>query len=177
MTITSWVGEDLLVNGLPVLVADDDFIEHLHELGFAETIDVNVGAQCITNVKLVIAVTVGFLGVTVNVLVQGFLLTGTILTLTFYVFGQAQICEVGVLDLRDKDNPLEVCVCGSTLWNVKAMFEDGQISLYMLDMECALCGSLATAPTPIDDFQPYRYPRFPDNNYRGAPLFVKRGIT
>jgi hypothetical protein len=30
------------------------------------------------------------------------------------------------------------------------MFEDGEISLYMLDMECHLCGSLATAPTPID---------------------------
>jgi len=27
--------------GLPVLVADDDFIEHLHENGFNETIDVN----------------------------------------------------------------------------------------------------------------------------------------
>jgi hypothetical protein len=31
------------------------------------------------------------------------------------------------------------------------MFEDGEISLYMLDMECALCGTLATAPTPIDN--------------------------
>jgi hypothetical protein len=30
------------------------------------------------------------------------------------------------------------------------MFEDNEISLYMLDMECALCGNLATAPTPID---------------------------
>ena len=28
-------------NRLPVLVADDDFIEHLHELSFFETIDVN----------------------------------------------------------------------------------------------------------------------------------------
>jgi hypothetical protein len=27
--------------GLPVIVADDDFIEHLHENGFEETIDVN----------------------------------------------------------------------------------------------------------------------------------------
>lgn len=26
---------------LPVLVADDDFIEHLHEVGFVDTIDVN----------------------------------------------------------------------------------------------------------------------------------------
>jgi hypothetical protein len=41
MTTTSWLGDDLLVKGLPVLVADDDFIEHLHELSFAETIDIN----------------------------------------------------------------------------------------------------------------------------------------
>jgi len=54
------------------------------------------------------------------------------------------------LDLRDKDAPLHVCICGSFLWKVQAMFEDGEISLYMLDMECALCGALATAPTPID---------------------------
>ena len=55
-----------------------------------------------------------------------------------------------MLDLRDKEKPLHVCACGSTLWKVQAMFEDGEISLYMLDMECALCGSLATAPTPVD---------------------------
>ena len=27
--------------GLPVLVADDDFIEHLHESSFEDTIDIN----------------------------------------------------------------------------------------------------------------------------------------
>jgi hypothetical protein len=56
-----------------------------------------------------------------------------------------------MMDLRDKERPLHVCICGSTLWTVQAMFEDGEISLYMLDMECSLCGSLATAPTPIDN--------------------------
>jgi len=56
-----------------------------------------------------------------------------------------------MMDLRDKERPLHICVCGSMLWNVQAMFEDGEISLYMLDMECALCGTLATAPTPIDN--------------------------
>ena len=54
------------------------------------------------------------------------------------------------LDLRDKEKPLHVCPCGSMLWKVQAMFEDGEISMYMLDMECALCGALATAPTPLD---------------------------
>ena len=28
--------------------------------------------------------------------------------------------------------------------------ENGEIATYFLDMECANCGSLATAPTPID---------------------------
>lgn len=55
-----------------------------------------------------------------------------------------------MFDLRDKEKPLHYCPCGSFLWNVKAMFEEGEISLYMLDMECALCGTLATAPTPVD---------------------------
>jgi hypothetical protein len=56
-----------------------------------------------------------------------------------------------MMDLRDKERPLHVCICGSMLWKVQAMFEDGEISLYMLDMECALCGNLATAPTAIDN--------------------------
>ena len=55
------------------------------------------------------------------------------------------------MDLRDRSNPLHVCICGSTLWTVQAIFEDGEISLYMIDMACSLCGSLATAPTPIDN--------------------------
>jgi len=46
--------------------------------------------------------------------------------------------------------PTEVCPCGSQLWNLKVIFEEKVISMYFLDMECALCGSLATAPTEID---------------------------
>ncbi len=30
------------------------------------------------------------------------------------------------------------------------MFDDYEISFYFLEMECAECGALATAPTPID---------------------------
>jgi len=52
------------------------------------------------------------------------------------------------MDLRG--DPIHVCICGSMLWNVQAMFEDYEISMYMLDMECALCGSKATAPTLPD---------------------------
>jgi hypothetical protein len=40
--------------------------------------------------------------------------------------------------------------CDSTLWNVKASFQDYEMSQYMLDMECSVCGSYAKAPTPLD---------------------------
>lgn len=53
------------------------------------------------------------------------------------------------LDLRGK--PTHTCICGSDLWNLKVMFENNEIALYFLDMECALCGSKATAPTPVDE--------------------------
>jgi len=45
--------------------------------------------------------------------------------------------------------PVRVCPCGSEIWNVKCRFDaDGNIGLYFLDMRCALCDSLAVAPTP-----------------------------
>jgi hypothetical protein len=53
------------------------------------------------------------------------------------------------MDLRG--TPTHVCVCGCNVWHLKVMFEESQISQYFLDMECASCGSLATAPTPVDD--------------------------
>jgi len=46
--------------------------------------------------------------------------------------------------------PTEVCPCGSQLWNLQVMFQDKTVALYFLDMECAVCGSLATAPTEVD---------------------------
>ena len=51
------------------------------------------------------------------------------------------------MDLRG--TPTHVCPCGSIVWDLKAIFENGEIATYFLDMECANCGSLATAPTPI----------------------------
>lgn len=53
------------------------------------------------------------------------------------------------MDLRG--TPTHVCVCGCNIWMLKVMFNENQISQYFLDMECANCGSLATAPTPIDN--------------------------
>jgi hypothetical protein len=46
--------------------------------------------------------------------------------------------------------PTHVCPCGCNIFNVKVIFEDYEIGTYFLDMECAQCGSLATAPTPVD---------------------------
>jgi len=43
--------------------------------------------------------------------------------------------------------PTTVCICGSFIWNLKVSFaEYGTIGMYFLDMECADCGTQATAP-------------------------------
>jgi hypothetical protein len=52
------------------------------------------------------------------------------------------------IDMRG--TPVHVCFCGCNIWNVKTIFDNNEIATYFLDMECANCGSLATAPTPID---------------------------
>jgi hypothetical protein len=60
--------------------------------------------------------------------------------------GGAQESEA--MDLRG--TPTHACICGSAVWNIKAVFDNYEIATYFLDMECAECGSLATAPTPLD---------------------------
>lgn len=52
------------------------------------------------------------------------------------------------MDLRG--TPTHVCPCGCEIFNLKVIFHQNEIATYFLDMECANCGSLATAPTPID---------------------------
>lgn len=52
------------------------------------------------------------------------------------------------MDLRG--SPTHLCPCGCNIWNVKVIFEDFEIGTYFLDMECANCGSMATAPTLLD---------------------------
>ena len=50
------------------------------------------------------------------------------------------------MDIRGE--PTRVCVCGCFIWNLKVSFdEDNTIGSYFLDMECADCGTQATAPT------------------------------
>jgi len=53
------------------------------------------------------------------------------------------------MDLRG--TPTHVCPCGCNIFNVKVIFNNFEIATYFLDMECANCGSLATAPTPVDN--------------------------
>jgi len=52
------------------------------------------------------------------------------------------------MDLRG--TPTHTCVCGGEVFYLKVTFKDSEIAQYLLDMQCANCGSLATAPTPID---------------------------
>lgn len=52
------------------------------------------------------------------------------------------------MDLRG--TPTHVCPCGSQQFYVRCQFENCEISAYFLDMQCVLCGSLLTAPTPND---------------------------
>ena len=52
------------------------------------------------------------------------------------------------MDLRG--TPTHQCICGSEVWNVRVLFSDYEIATYYLDMHCVQCGSVATAPTPVD---------------------------
>lgn len=54
----------------------------------------------------------------------------------------------GAMDLRG--TPTSVCVCGCDLWIVYAKFDEDGMTAYFLDMQCAQCGSMATAPMPND---------------------------
>jgi hypothetical protein len=59
------------------------------------------------------------------------------------------IDEYSGVDLRSL-GPVHVCSCGSRLFKVGCMFEDGEISMWFVDAECALCNALVKVPTPVD---------------------------
>jgi hypothetical protein len=46
--------------------------------------------------------------------------------------------------------PTHACVCGSQIMKVACIFEDGEIVMWFTNAECAMCGALLTAPTPLD---------------------------
>lgn len=45
---------------------------------------------------------------------------------------------------------LNECACGSKIWNIKAIFENGAMSLYFLDMSCSNCGYMPSTPPQLD---------------------------
>ena len=61
--------------------------------------------------------------------------------------------DSGKLDARGI--PSNECVsCGSTLFTIQACFdEDYNVAQYFTDAECAICGTLLTAPTPLDHIE------------------------
>lgn len=74
-------------------------------------------------------------------------------------FSKYQILVFDKQDLGEEDDfsafdlrgtPTHACVCGSNVWYIKAVFDNYEIATYFLDMQCAECGSIATAPTPVD---------------------------
>lgn len=52
------------------------------------------------------------------------------------------------MDLRG--TPAHMCPCGSNQFLVRCIFDDYEIATYFLDMQCISCGSILTAPTPLD---------------------------
>jgi hypothetical protein len=46
--------------------------------------------------------------------------------------------------------PTHACPCGSVLFKVNCIFENGEIVMWFTEAECALCGAELTAPTPVD---------------------------
>ena len=56
------------------------------------------------------------------------------------------------MSLNARGIPTSVCpICGTNIFKVLVTFdEEYNIEQYLLDSECAECGTLITAPTPLD---------------------------
>jgi hypothetical protein len=61
---------------------------------------------------------------------------------------EAMDMEAESMDLRG--TPTHECICGSRVFNLPVSFYDFEIATYYLDMQCVECGSIYTAPTPLD---------------------------
>jgi rRNA maturation protein Nop10 len=58
-----------------------------------------------------------------------------------------------MMPLNARGIPTSECpTCGGNIFKILAMFDNEtyEISQYLLDAECDQCGTLVTAPTPID---------------------------
>ena len=65
--------------------------------------------------------------------------------------------KIPILDYKGNDNPPEQfpfitheCICGSKTFWVAVQFDDYEIGMYSLDMNCVECHARYLAPTPID---------------------------
>ena len=48
--------------------------------------------------------------------------------------------------------PTHACPnCGEMVFEIKAMFEDYDIAMWMTEGKCSDCGTLLTVPTPVDN--------------------------
>ena len=55
-----------------------------------------------------------------------------------------------MINLQDKNNPLDACSCGSKIWSIDAMFDNGAISLYFNEMKCKQCGLPPMSSNTLD---------------------------
>ena len=45
-----------------------------------------------------------------------------------------------MINLQDQNNILNKCSCGSKIWNISVMFNNGAMSLYFNEIKCRECG-------------------------------------
>jgi hypothetical protein len=70
-----------------------------------------------------------------------------------YYFDKEEAAEMADQEIESMDlrgTPTHECICGSHVFNLPVAFEDFEIATYFLDMQCVECGSIYTAPTPLD---------------------------
>ena len=58
-----------------------------------------------------------------------------------------------MFDLYNLDNPTLACICGCLMFEVTLMWDEDtrEVGWYDLKQKCKECGSISTAPTPIDE--------------------------
>lgn len=58
---------------------------------------------------------------------------------------------VDTLAMNLRGMPAHECICGCNVMWARVVFHENSIAMWFLDVKCAECGSLLTAPTPVDN--------------------------